>query len=190
MPAKLTTTVSKIALMPNQTNVAIIEEFRAHMKARGSSEQHQNNNLKVAIAYANFLGPDTTFFDVQQKSQIAAFLETKVKSPEQDPEKKWIMTYNHYLRRIKLFYRWLYNQRRKVDIGEDPDAMADWETLSFARIREKRTKRLSPYSENEIWDKDEPKAGNKAALTLFWDLDARNHEVTILPIKNVRLRER
>jgi hypothetical protein len=85
------------------------------------------------------------------------------------------MTYNHYLRRIKLFYRWLYNQRGKEDIDEDPDAMADWETLSFARIREKRTKRLSPYSENEIWDKDEllcidkdePKAGNKAVLTLF-----------------------
>jgi hypothetical protein len=59
MPAKLIITVSKIALVPNQTNVAIIEEFRAHMKATGSSEQHQNNNLKVAIAYANFLGPDT-----------------------------------------------------------------------------------------------------------------------------------
>jgi hypothetical protein len=33
--------------------------------------------------------------------------------------------------------------------------MADCETPSFARIREKRTRRLSPYSENEIWDRDE-----------------------------------
>jgi integrase/recombinase XerD len=198
MPAKLTTTVSKIGLVPNQTNAAIIEEFRAYMKARGSSEPHQNNNLKVAIAFANFLGPDRTFFDVQQKSQITAFLDTKVKPPEQDPEKKWITTYNHYLRRIKLFYRWLYNQRGKDDIDDDPAAMADWETPSFAKIREKRTKRLSPYSENEIWDRNEllcivkyePKMRNKAALTLFWDLDARNHEVTMLQIKNVRLRER
>jgi integrase/recombinase XerD len=38
--------------------------------------------------------------------------------------------------------------------------------------------------------KYEPKARNKAALTLFWDLDARNHEVTMLQIKNVRLRDR
>ena len=30
----------------------------------------------------------------------------------------------------------------------------------------------------------------KAALTLFWDLDARNHEVTMLKIKNIRLKER
>ena len=30
---------------------------------------------------------------------------------------------------------------------------------------------------------------NKAALTLFWDLDARNHEITLLKIKNIRLKE-
>lgn len=180
MPAKLTTTLGKVPLVPNKTNSAIIEEFSAYMKARGSSEQHQNNNLKVAIAYANFLGPGTTFFDIKQKSKITAFLNTKVKSSEQDPEKKWITTYNHYLRRIKLFYRWLYNnQRGKDDRGDnyydDADAMTDWETPPFARIREKRTKRLSPYSENEICDrgellcivKYEPKARNKAALTLF-----------------------
>ena len=65
MPAKLTTTISKIAQIPNKTNSAIIEEFCTYMKAKGSSEQHQNNNLKAIIAYTNFLGSDTIFFDVQ-----------------------------------------------------------------------------------------------------------------------------
>jgi hypothetical protein len=82
MPAKLTTKVSKIAQVPNnKTNSAIIQEFHAYMKARGSSEQHHNNNLKVVIAYANFLGPETTFFDIQQKSQITTFRDKKVKPP-------------------------------------------------------------------------------------------------------------
>jgi integrase/recombinase XerD len=31
---------------------------------------------------------------------------------------------------------------------------------------------------------------NKAALNLLWDLDARNHEVTLLKIKHIRLREK
>jgi hypothetical protein len=31
---------------------------------------------------------------------------------------------------------------------------------------------------------------NKAALTLFWDLGARNHEITLLKIKHIRLLER
>jgi hypothetical protein len=198
MPAKLTTTVSKIAQVPNKTNSAIIEEFYTYMKAKGSSEQHQNNVLKTVITYANFLGSETTFLDVQQKNQITAFLDNKVRPPEQDPEKKWITTYNHYLRRLKQFFRWLHNQRGKDEIDEDLNPIADWKTPPYVMIREKRTKRLSPYSENEIWDRDEllcivnyePEARNKAALTLFWDLDARNHEVTMLQIKNLRLRER
>jgi len=76
--------------------------------------------------------------------------------------------------------------------------MSEWETPTFAKIKEKKTKSLSPYSETEIWDRDElllvvryePYIRNKTALTLFWDLDARNHEVTMLKIKHLRLREK
>jgi integrase/recombinase XerD len=85
--------------------------------------------------------------------------------------------------------------------GKNPDEIApqsDWETPSFARIRGKKSKRISPYSEIELWERDEilfivryePHKRNKAALTLFWDLDARNHEITLLKIKHLRLRER
>src|SRR3712207_7024825 len=45
-------TVSKIAQVPNKTNSTIVEEFYTYMKAKGSSEQHQNNVLKTVIAYA------------------------------------------------------------------------------------------------------------------------------------------
>jgi integrase/recombinase XerD len=69
---------------------------------------------------------------------------------------------------------------------------------SFVRIKKKVTKRLSPYLESELWELDEllliikyePFKRNKAALALFWDLDARNHEITLLKIKHIRLRER
>jgi hypothetical protein len=51
--------------------------------------------------------------------------------------------------------------------------------------------------ETEVWERDEILfvlkyelyIRNKAALTLFWDLDARNHEVTLLKIKHIRLKE-
>lgn len=57
---------------------------------------------------------------------------------------------------------------------------------------------MSPYSSTQIWDRDEllsllkyePSTRNKAALTLFWDLNGRNHEITMLKIGNIRLRER
>ena len=52
--------------------------------------------------------------------------------------------------------------------------------------------------ESELWERDElftiikyePYKRNKAALSLLWDLDARNHEVTLLKIKHIRLKER
>ena len=61
----------------------------------------------------------------------------------------------------------------------------------------KRTRRLSPYLETEIWKRDElysiikyePFKRNKAALALLWDLDARPHEVALLKIKHIRLKE-
>ena len=104
MPTKLTTTISKIASLPNSTNSALINEFHQYMKSNGASERHQNNNLKAVIAFANFLGTDTTFLDVQLKEQIMSFLDTKIKNVQEDPDKKWITTRNDYLHLIKHFF--------------------------------------------------------------------------------------
>jgi hypothetical protein len=136
---------------------------------------------------------NVTFHDIQKKEQITAFLDTKINN--EDPEKKWITTWNNYLTRLRLFFRWLYNCRNKS--SKDVTPQSDWETPPFARIKEKKTKRVSPYSETELWERDEiffilkfePYKRNKAALALFWDLDARNHEITLLKIKHIRLRD-
>ena len=74
-----------------------------------------------------------------------------------------------------------------------------WKTPAFIEsLKPKKTKRLSPYSETEIWEKDEFLSiikyeqfqRNKAALALLWDLDARPHEITLLKIKHIRLKEK
>jgi integrase/recombinase XerD len=194
MPATLSCTISKIATIPNKVNADMIAEYRKYMCDNGASERHQNNALKAVIAYAKFLGENTTFYDINTKEQIIAYLDTKINSAEQDPDKKWITTWNDNLHRIKHLFRWLYNQTGK----HETIPVSNWETPAFAKIKEKKSKRLSPYSETEIWDRDElllivkyeSYIRNKAALTLFWDLDARNHEVTMLKIKHIRMRER
>jgi integrase/recombinase XerD len=40
------------------------------MRNNGSSEHHQNNNLKVVIAFGNFIGKDNSFYDLNKKEQI------------------------------------------------------------------------------------------------------------------------
>src|SRR5215203_1282681 len=191
MVAKLSTTINKIQSLPNSFNSKIINEFLIYMKGNGSSERHQNNNLNVLIEFSNHFDSDTTFYDINKKEQVLSFLDTKIKDLEKDPEKRWITSWNHYLTRIKLFYRWLYNKDKEIERDY-------WETPDFLKIKTRKTKRISPYVESEIWEKDEllsilkyePHKRNKAAITLMWDLDARPHEITLLKIKHIRLREK
>src|SRR5215469_16189930 len=137
MPTKLATTINKISDVPNPTSCIIIKQFSDYMKWNGSSEHHQNNNLKAVIAFAKFLGPHFAFYQVQTKEEIIAFLDTKIKV--EDNEKKWITTWNDHLTRLKLFFRGFYNVRGKN--SEEVVPQPDWETPSFVRIKGKKSKR-------------------------------------------------
>ena len=83
-------------------------------------------------------------------------------------------------------------KEQKLEINED------WTTPDFCKIKTKQTKRISPYLESEIWQREEvlalikyePNMRNKAILSLMWDLNARPHEITLLRIKNLRLKDR
>jgi hypothetical protein len=44
------------------------------MKNKGSSEHHQNNNLKVVIASGNFIGKDNSFLDIKKKNKFSNLL--------------------------------------------------------------------------------------------------------------------
>jgi integrase/recombinase XerD len=108
MAMKLSTTLSHITTIPTSINSNVIAEFYHCMKSIGTSESYQNQNLKAIIVYAKFLGPDVTFYDIQKREQIIAFLDTKIKSNDIDPDKKWITTWNDYLWRIKYFLRCIF----------------------------------------------------------------------------------
>ena len=105
MAMKLSTTLSHIPTIPNSSNSKIIGEFYQYMKDIGVSENYQNQNLKAIIGYAKFLGHEINFYDIQKREQIIAFLDTKIKNNNVDPDKKWITTWNDYLRRIKYFLK-------------------------------------------------------------------------------------
>jgi len=95
---KLSTIVdNKIGLVSNKENSSIIYDFYKYMQEKGSSDNHQVNNLKVVIDFANFLGPDITFYEVSRKEEIISFLNRKIKSSDIDPDKRWITTWNHFL---------------------------------------------------------------------------------------------
>ena len=103
-------------------------------------------------------------------------------------------TWNDYLLKLRTFYRWVYN----CNNDDQSKGLEYWITPEFMKIKKKQSKRISPYMANEIWEKEELQTiikyeisrRNKAIIALLWDLDARPHEVTLLKIKHVRLKEK
>ncbi len=59
-------------------------------------------------------------------------------------------TWNDYLQRIKYFIRWIYNEKKRIDKNQDEIGPSDWTTPTFVKIKEKRSKRISPYLKTEM----------------------------------------
>jgi hypothetical protein len=92
MTVKLSTTISNIERdVFNSENKQLLEQFFEFMKRNGTSERYQNNNLKTVIAYNKILGPSVPFSQVNNKSRVISFLDTKIKKSEDDPDIRWIM---------------------------------------------------------------------------------------------------
>ena len=153
MPIKLSTTIDKIDLIPNRKNAKLIRKFHEFMKSNGASERHQNNNLKAVLKFGNYLSENLDFEKINNSTQILSFLDTTIKRQDEDPDKRWITTWNDYLHRIKHFLRWLHNVG--IIHSDLVPQMDEWITPTFLRIKEKKTKRVSPYLETELWEKDE-----------------------------------
>ena len=134
MPFKLSTTIGKIQNLPNSKNIEIVNDFLEYMRSNSSSEHHQNNNLKVVIVFGNIIGNNYSFLDITKKEQILEFLNTKIKSYDIDPDKRSLTTWNNYLNRLRLFYRWLYNHNNDID-------HENWKTPEFVKIKNKKSKR-------------------------------------------------
>ncbi|MGI8832869.1 MAG: hypothetical protein ACR2IS_09565 [Nitrososphaeraceae archaeon] len=71
MAITLNTTLSKINCLPNVDNSKIIKDFYEYMKANGTSENYQNQNIKAMIVFANYLGPDINFLDIKSKQLVS-----------------------------------------------------------------------------------------------------------------------
>ena len=132
MSTKISTLLGKVQSLSNKQNIPTILDFHTYMQKEGSSENHKINNLKVIIDFTKFLG-QKSFHDINRKEQILSYLNGKVKDFQLDPDKRWITTWNHYLNRIKLFFRWIYNYYLKRQLH----AISNEEPIRLTRILSK-----------------------------------------------------
>ena len=106
------------------------------MKSTGASESHCNNTLKTAIAFAHFIGPDQSFYDIRTKDKITDFLDTKISNNVTDPEKKWIRTWNDYLGDLKYLFRLLHNYKSDI---HNASTTTQLESIHIGRLHQLHT---------------------------------------------------
>ena len=124
-------TLIQISLI--QLNILLVPQDLIY-KANGSFSNFPNQNLNAMIVFATFLGPDT--FDIKSKQQIIAFLDTRIRNSDIDPDKRWITTWNDYLWRINYFLEVApYNHKDREQKGMEPRQQPDWAIPPFANIR-------------------------------------------------------
>lgn len=114
MPQKLETVLTKVEDVSNNVNKDLILEYYRYLISRDTSINYQKDNIKLLLLFVKFL-EIKTFHEVKERETIVSFLDTRRKNKEEDPEQKCITTWNDYLWRLKMFYRWLYNIKLKGD---------------------------------------------------------------------------
>ena len=97
---RLDTLVGKINnVVPNGKNASIISDFQKYMQEKGSSENHQVNNLKVIIDFAKFLfniyASDALEFEATVNRRVVDFLPALF--PNSNPPEK-----NRMLQMLKV----------------------------------------------------------------------------------------
>ena len=109
MPQKLETVLKHVEEISNDVNRQLIKDYHRYLISRDTSTAYQKDNIKLIHMFAKFIGESKTLYDIKNQETIVAFLDTRRKNKEEDPEQRWTTTWNDYLWRLKMFYRWLYN---------------------------------------------------------------------------------
>ena len=113
---RLENVLEQIETVENNLNKTLIQEFSKYLISKDTSASYQRNCIKIMLMFADFLQSrkeeeKTNLSQVNSIDDIIAFLDTRRKTKDEDPEQKWITTWNDYLWRIKIFYRWYYNTK-------------------------------------------------------------------------------
>lgn len=196
MPTSLQRVLTTIESMDekNASDAALLRDFQGWMADNQKSEAYIKNNLKAIINFTQWRHeryPDETLHDVKDDKVIRKFLDSK--RDKTNASERWHTTWNDYLDRIKVFYRWLYNIRLKDPTDQVP--MEQWTTPAFMKIHRQKITHQT-YSAAETWEfnellsilKYEQDPRSKAAITLAWDINARNQDIVNIKNKNIRFK--
>jgi integrase/recombinase XerD len=164
-------------------NRRIIDDF---IDARTIEANISKNSQQLRVNTLRYLSnhAEKNFKDVSRED-IVSFLNSVRKSETDDPNHKWIGTYNLYLVIITTFFKWFYYQKLEPKERPRPEIL-----LNLRRLKRKET---STYKPSDMWTQEDdllflkycPSKRDRAYHTMSRDTSCRPSELLGLRIKDL-----
>jgi len=164
-------------------NQKIIKDY---IEARKTETNLATSTQKVTSYTLNrFSRHEKKYFKDITRDGLLSFLNSLRKSETQDPNHKWIGTYNHCLIIISTFFKWLYNPQVGPNEREKPDVL-----LNIKQLTRKET---LTYKPTDMWTQEDdllflkycPSKRDRCYHAISRDSSCRPHELLKLDIKSV-----
>jgi hypothetical protein len=106
----------------------------------------KEGKIKVLVWLSNF--PRSKQFSQLTKQDILSYLDSLRQSFSQDPNQKWIGSYNSRQMIFNKFFRWLYNP-------DESDSKRRITPVCMRGIKKLPRQEKSPYKPSDLWDSRE-----------------------------------
>lgn len=124
-------------------------------------------------------------FNRLTRDDLLAYLDSRRKTESEDPQHKWIGTYNLYRSFLLRFFKWLY--RPELDPNERPKPPC------IENIPQLKRKEISVYKPTDLWTTADdilflkycPSKRDRCYHTISRDTSCRPHEILKLRMKDI-----
>jgi integrase/predicted nucleic acid-binding Zn ribbon protein len=185
MSRKAINTRLKMLYRISPSNASIIcEHILSEQTERNIKTSTAENKVKALLWLTRFLKLKP--FEQMTKQDILSYLDSLRKPQEDDPQQKWIGSYNNRLRVYIKFFKWLYNK-------DESDHRKRISPPCIQGVRQLPRQDKSPYKPTDLWDNREhatflkycPDPRDRCYHAMAIDMSARPSEILNLKIKDI-----
>ena len=170
----------------NPENASVICDYiLAEQTDINIKESTKEGKIKVLIWLSNYLANTKTFRQMT-KQDILNYLNHLKRPNSEDPNHKWVGSYNGRQMIFNKFFRWLYNP-------DEPNPKERVTPPCMQGIKKLPRQEKSPYKPSSLWEAREhaiflkycPSKLDRCYHAMANDMSARPHEILNLKIKDI-----
>jgi len=173
----------------NQANAKVLCSYMiAEQTEYNIKDSTKEWKIKTLIWLSQYFGHGKGYRQLE-KEDILLYLNSLRKQPSDDPDQKWVGTYNNRILAFSKFFRWLY-------CPDEPDTRKRPVPGCMKGVRRLPTKKKSSYKPSDMWTDEEsavfvkycPSARDRCFHMMAADTSARPHELLALKIRDVHFK--